>query len=84
MLVVFWWPSHSAMTEMSTPACSSCIAAVCRIVCIVTCLLLREAQTFVAVSRYLASRCSNASRERWAPVGPGNSAVPARVARSVR
>ncbi|GAA2216523.1 hypothetical protein GCM10009850_119920 [Nonomuraea monospora] len=70
---VLVWPSQSAMVEVSTPACSSAIAAVWRKVCGVTCLDARVVQVRAATGTYLASRSATASRLRRPPVRLGNS-----------
>ena len=49
-------PSQSAITERSTPACSSFITAVCRSTCGVTRLLFSEGHDCCAVATCLASR----------------------------
>jgi hypothetical protein len=64
-------PSHSAMTVMSTPACSSRMAAVWRSVCGVTFFSRREGQTEAAVATCVASRCARASRLSGRPVRVG-------------
>ena len=69
------WPSHRAMTVMSTPAWSRFIAAVCRRVCGVIFLACRVAQVRAAVSACLVTRCSTASRESGVPVLAGNSGL---------
>jgi len=49
------WPSHSAMTERSTPAWSRSIAAVCLKRCTVTRLCLKDGHVRAAVCRCLFS-----------------------------
>lgn len=50
-----WCPSHSAMTDVSTPALSKAIAAVCRSVCGVTFFAAIEGQMVAAVAACLAT-----------------------------
>ena len=77
MVSVFSWPSQRAMTEVSTPARSSDIAAVCRSVCGVTFFSLIDGQAPAAVAACLATSRSTASRERAPPGRVGNSGLAA-------
>ena len=71
------------MTELSTLACSSCMAAVWRRTWAEIRLVRKEGQPCAAKVAYLASRCSTASRLRARPcwVGKrGSEGLPARSA----
>ena len=76
------WPSQSAITEVSTPACSSRIAEVCRSTCGVIFFPASDGQAAAAVAACLVRRCSITSRLRRRPVRVGNSGSPGCPARS--
>ena len=76
-------PSHRAMTAVSTPACSSRMAAVWRSVCGVTVFLPREGQACAAVATCVARRCAMASRLSGRPVRVGKTGASGTPTRSV-
>jgi hypothetical protein len=67
------WPSQRAMIEVSTPACRSVMAVVCRRVWGVMCFARSEAQVSVAVAACLVTRRQIAPRVRARPARLGNS-----------
>jgi hypothetical protein len=74
------WPIQSAMTEVSTPACNSAIAAEWRRVCGVTFLAAMVGRLAAAVVACFVTSFSTASRDSGRPTRVGNSgSVPAPV-----
>src|SRR5829696_7209668 len=61
-------PSQRAMTVLSTRACSSDIAQLCRSACGCTHLCASDGQRCAAVAAWVATRRSTASRVRRRPV----------------
>jgi hypothetical protein len=73
----FSWPSHKAMTVMSTPTWRRFIAAVCLRVCGVIFLAVMDGQAGAAMLAYLPVRWATASLDIGLPLRvQNNGAVP--------
>src|SRR5215472_17538844 len=68
------WPSHRAITEQSTPACRSSIAAVCLKMCGDTRLDFNDGHLSLATRTYLASSAWTLSALSRPPCTLGNNA----------
>jgi hypothetical protein len=82
MVTTLSCPNHRAITAVSTPACSRCIAAVCRMTWGETFLPSRVGQDRAAAAVCLVMRRSNPSRLRAWPWRVGNSGSEGRPPRS--
>jgi hypothetical protein len=76
------WPSHRAITDVSTPACRSRIAAVCCKTWGVRCFDWRDEHRCSATAACLATRRWMASLLSRRPVRVGNTGSSGRPARS--
>ena len=71
VVAVLWCPSHNAITDVSTPAFNSAIAALCRRVCGVTCFEPIEGHLAAAALAWLVTSRCTASAGRRVPRGGG-------------